>query len=212
MASLRAEQEALTVRSARVSALILSLEDQISTARPLETNSRATYEELDRARQRLRNGLALRRRIENLNSRKNILDAFKPTPTRRGSIAVGVGGVVGHEFATIVQSILLAWQFPSDPVVSFDDRTHDILIDGRDRRGNGKGVRALMNAAFKIGVLIYCRAKNLPHPGIIVLDSPLVTYRDPHTSKHGDLSPDEQAVTNTGLNYHFYRYLLDHAC
>jgi hypothetical protein len=66
-----------------------------------------------------------------------------------------------------------------------------------------------MNATYKIAVLVYCRAKGLPHPGIVVLDSPLLSYRDPHTSKHGDLSADEQAVTQTGLNEHFYRYLLD---
>lgn len=66
-----------------------------------------------------------------------------------------------------------------------------------------------MNAAFKIGVLIYCRAKDLPHPGIVALDSPLLSYRDPHTSKHGELSADEQAVTQTGLSEYFYRYLLD---
>jgi hypothetical protein len=87
-------------------------------------------------------------------------------------------------------------------------KSHDILIDGKNRRGNGKGVRALMNAAFKIGVLVYCRAKNLPHPGVVALDSPLLSYRDPHTSKHGELSPDDQAVTRTGLNEYFYRYLL----
>jgi hypothetical protein len=122
---------------------------------------------------------------------------------------VGIGSVVGHEFASVVQTILRAWRFPGDPVVSFDDRTHDILIDGKNRRGNGKGVRALMNAAFKIGVLVYCRAKELPHPGVVALDSPLLSYRDPHTSRHGGLSADERAVTRTGLNEYFYRYLLD---
>jgi hypothetical protein len=209
-ASLKAEQDGLAATIDRLSMLIASFERQINAVRPLETNSRNAYEELDRARQRLRDGLALMERIESLNGRKIALEAFKPSRTRRDSITVGVGGVIGHEFASTVQSILRAWRFPGDPVVSFDDRTHDILIDGKDRRGNGKGVRALMNAAYKIGVLVYCRAKELPHPGVVVLDSPLLSYRDPHTSKHGELSVDEQAVTQTGLNEHFYRYLLDH--
>jgi hypothetical protein len=209
-ASLKAEQEGLIVRIDRLSTLIASFDEQIDTVRPLEANSRNAYEELDRARQRLRDGLAHIKRIEGLDGRKNALEAFKPTPTRRDSITVGVGGVIGHEFASTVQLILRAWRFPGDPVVSFDDKTHDILIDGKDRRGNGKGVRALMNAAYKIAVLVYCRAKGLPHPGVVVLDSPLLSYRDPHTSKHGELSADEQAVTQTGLNEHFYRYLLDH--
>jgi hypothetical protein len=42
-----------------------------------------------------------------------------------------------------------------------------------------------------------------------VLDSPLLSYRDPHTSKHGDLSADEREVMETGLNEHFYRNLLN---
>jgi hypothetical protein len=210
-ASLKAEQEGLVIRSDRLFEQISSFESQIDTARPLEANSRHAYEELDRVRQRLRDGLALKKRIESLNDRKTALETFKPKSTPRDSIAVGVGGVIGHEFASTVQSILRAWRFPGDPVVAFDDKTHDILIDGQNRRGNGKGVRALMNAAFKIGVLVYCRAKGLPHPGVVALDSPLLSYRDPHTSKHGELSSDEVAVTRTGLNEYFYRYLLDHA-
>jgi hypothetical protein len=159
----------------------------------------------------VRDGLALKKRIEGLNVRKTTLKAFKPISRSRDSIVVGIGVVVGHEFASTVQTILRAWRFPGDPIVSFDDRTHDVLIDGKDRRGNGKGVRALMNAAFKIGVLVYCQIRGLPHPGIVALDSPLLSYRDPHTSKHGELSDDEQTIMQTGLNEYFYRYLLEHS-
>ena len=211
VASLRAEQEGLTGRIRRATYDIQNLEGGIDRLRPIEASSRATYEELDSARQRLREALAIKKRIENLSTRQNALVEFKATPRRRDFISVGIGGVVGHEFASTVQGILRAWHFPGNPVVSFDDRTHDVLIDGKDRRSNGRGVRALMNAAFKIAVLVYCRSKNLPHSGIVALDSPLLSYRDPHTSRYGGLSPDEQAVTQTGLDEHFYRYLLDQA-
>jgi hypothetical protein len=70
-------------------------------------------------------------------------------------------------------------------------------------------VRALMNAAFKISVLVYCRAKDLPHPGIVALDSPLLSYRDPINSRHGVLSSDEELVVKSGLKEYFYRYLLE---
>lgn len=208
--SLKAELKGLIIRIDHLSERISNAEKQIDAARTREANSRHVYEEFDRAHRRLRDALALKKRIENLDSRKTALKAFKPKSTRRDSISVGVGGVVGHEFALTVQSILRAWRFPGEPVVSFDEKTHDILIDGKDRRGNGKGVRALMNAAFKIGVMVYCRERGLPHPGIVALDSPLLSYRDPHTSKHGELSDDEHAVIRTGLNEHFYRYLLDY--
>jgi hypothetical protein len=209
--SLQAEQTSLSGRISRLSDALGEIETQIKQAQPLEAESRGAYEELDLARQRVRDGLALRRRMESLRNRRIALERFRPSSTPRDSISVGISGPVGHEFAQTVQSVLHAWHFPGSPTVSFDDKTHDILIDGKDRRGNGKGVRALMNAAFKIGVLLYCRSKDLPHPGVVVLDSPLLAYRDPHTSRHGSLSDDEARVKATGLKEHFYRFLLDKA-
>jgi hypothetical protein len=44
----------------------------------------------------------------------------------------------------------------------------------------------------------------LPHPGLIVLDTPLLTYREPLESKYGELSPDEVELTNTGLATRVY--------
>ena len=208
MGSLKAERDGLASRIARLSQQIGDLETAIDKLRPLEVSSRESYEELDRQRQRLRNGLNLIERIETLEARKRELEAFKAKGIPRGSVAVGISGEIGHELAQIAQTALRAWHFPGDPTVSFDDKTHDILLDGKNRRGNGKGVRALMNAAVKISVLLYCRRHHLPHPGIIALDSPLLSYRDPITSKHGGLSSDEEEVVQSGLNEHFYRYLV----
>jgi hypothetical protein len=207
-ASLKAELEGLRARIGQLTRQIGDLEAGIDELGPLEVSSRDSYEELDRQRQRLRNGLNRIERIESLEARKRELEAFKATGIPRGSVAVGVSGEIGHELAQIAQSALRAWHFPGDAIVSFSDKTHDILIDGKDRRGNGKGVRALMNAAFKISVLLYCRRHYLPHPGIIALDSPLLSYRDPITSKHGGLSSDEEEVVRSGLNRHFYEYLV----
>jgi hypothetical protein len=41
--------------------------------------------------------------------------------------------------------------------------------------------------------------------------SPLLTYRDPHNSKYGELSVDEEVIKESGVRNWFYRYLLDHA-
>jgi hypothetical protein len=211
VASLQAEAKGLDLREERLTAEIIQIEERIADVRPLEATSRKAYEDLDQARQRVREGLALRSRIEGLEKRKASLQRFRPTSVPRDQVTVGVGNVVGHEFAQEVQSILTAWHFPGAPIVAFDEKNHDILIDGKDRESNGKGVRALMNAAFKLGVLAYCRRKALPHPGIVALDSPLLTYRDPHNSKYGELSVDEQAVKESGVKDWFYRYLIDHA-
>lgn len=36
-----------------------------------------------------------------------------------------------------------------------------------------------MHAAFTIALAQYCFDRDLPHPGFVVLDSPLITYRPP---------------------------------
>jgi hypothetical protein len=207
--SLEAEQEGLLKRAERLSTDIDGIDTRLDEVKPLEVAARRSYEDLDAARFLTRQGLALRQRIDELKRRKAQLEAFKPKSLPRGSVTAGIDGVTGHEFATTVQTVLHAWKFPGLPTVSFDDKTHDILIDGKSRRANGKGVRALMNAAFKIGVLLYCRQKELPHPGIVVLDSPLLSYRDPLTSRHGELDADEKVVKDSGLKEHFYRFLLE---
>lgn len=40
-----------------------------------------------------------------------------------------------------------------------------------------------------------------------MLDTPLLTYREPLDSKYGELSPDEVGPTNTGLATRFYDHL-----
>ena len=91
--------------------------------------------------------------------------------------------------------------------MSFDETTYDLRIDGKPRRDNGKGVRAITHAAFKVALLIFCRERGLPHPGFLVLDTPLLTYRDPLHSAAGPLSADEQAIKNTSLKDYFFAHL-----
>jgi hypothetical protein len=63
---------------------------------------------------------------------------------------MGIDGPTGHAFAKVVQEVLRAWHFPDNPDVTFDDPTQDIRVNGQDRRDNGKGVRAVLHAAFKV--------------------------------------------------------------
>jgi hypothetical protein len=82
-----------------------------------------------------------------------------------------------------------------------------LQIDGKNRRDNGKGVRAITHAAFKVALLMFCRERELPHPGFLVLDTPMLTYRDPLRSKEGPLGADEQAIRNTSLKEFFFEHL-----
>ena len=83
------------------------------------------------------------------------------------------------EFCSIVQSALQAWHVQGSSSVRYDRVARDLVVGGRLRASRGKGVRALQHAAFSVALVRYCAARDLPNPGFLVLDSPLVTYREP---------------------------------
>jgi hypothetical protein len=69
-----------------------------------------------------------------------------------------------HELSTVVRRVLKAWNYPGAEAVHFEKSDQDIVVDGKRRRDNGAGVRALLHAAFKVGVLVYCIEKGRPTP------------------------------------------------
>jgi hypothetical protein len=185
------------------------IERDLAEARPKEAQSRTDYERLLTARDKVAHQLDLYRRRDRLAARRSQLAARPPRSSRQAAkLVVGVDGGTGHDFARVVQELLEAWKFPGVPQVGFDLTAHDIRVNGKDRSSNGKGVRAVLHAAFKVGVLAYCRRKNLPHPGIVMLDTPLLTYREPlRSGRHGPLAPDELEVKGSALNEYFYASL-----
>ncbi|WP_141441335.1 hypothetical protein [Vreelandella titanicae] len=112
------------------------------------------------------------------------------------------------EFCRCFSDVLDAWGFPYKGDIVFNRDEFDIEIDGKLRSNNGKGVRAVTHAAFKVAILIFCRKKGLPHPGFIILDTPLLTYRDPLKSKYGDLSSDELKLSKTQLKFKFFEHMI----
>ncbi|MCY1364447.1 hypothetical protein D9M69_512480 [compost metagenome] len=81
----------------------------------------------------------------------------------------------------------------------FDPKTRDLVIAGKSRSAFGKGLRAITHAAFTLGLLAYCRGLKTPHTGFVVLDSPLLAYREP--------DGNEDDLTGTDLQEQFYSYL-----
>jgi hypothetical protein len=77
--------------------------------------------------------------------------------------------------------------------VLFDPKSRDIEINGKPRAANGKGVRSILHAAFSISLAQFCAERSHPRPGFLILDSPLLTYRDPLGS------PDPQAEDDKAL-------------
>ncbi|UHH33034.1 AAA family ATPase [Pseudomonas veronii] len=102
-----------------------------------------------------------------------------------------------------IESILERWGFPGYLPVDFDFKARDITIGGSARGNFGKGYRAIAFSAFVLGLMNLLKLSGR-HPGFVVLDSPLTTY------KEGDGQPEDEADAITGdLIYGFYRDIAD---
>jgi len=184
---------------------LVLIETDLQRMAPNVSGSKKRLDEVLEVRDHIRRGLDLLLQRQNLVDRKEALLRAKPA-TKADRPTLGAPGNVMHDFAQTVSGVLKAWKFPGDCHVSFDEGAYDLRIDGKKRKDNGKGVRAVTHAAFKVALLMYCSERQLPHPGFLVLDTPLLTYRDPLRTNN-PLSADEEALKRSSLKDHFFEHL-----
>lgn len=92
------------------------------------------------------------------------------------------------EFCGIVQALLDEWSFiehTNKCVVDFNSKVNDIVVSGKTKASYGKGARAIINSSFLIAIMLYCQQHGLAHPGFVVLDSPLTTYKEKDKQTNG---------------------------
>lgn len=173
------------------------------TVAPTVSEERASFSDLIEKRAEVQKLLSLYARVKNLEERRMSLVQEEDRDTSSGAIVSGLPDSVAHGFSLRVSKLLKAWDFPGDCLVHFDKETTDFVIDGKPRGSRGKGLRAITHAAVTIALLEYCLENDLPHPGFIVLDSPLLAYFKPE----GD---EDRQLHGTNLKEKFYSYLIDH--
>lgn len=186
---------------------LVEVENSISLASPKIIEAKNNLDEILHARSHTQEGMLLLAQSEQYSQRlREYADLKKPSKEDRPNLKPP--SLATHEFAQTVSRVLKAWEFPGDIAVSFDEKTYDLKIDGKLRINNGKGVRAVTHAAFKVALLVFCRERDLPHPGFVVLDTPLLTYRDPMKNlKAGELAEDEKRIADSSLKTKFFQYL-----
>lgn len=162
---------------------------------------RTAYRQLADKDGEVREALAIHRSLSDLEQRKAALEREADPSAEGGNnlSEVDLPSTTADKFAGIVLSILKDWHFPEIDRVHFEARTRDLVINGKNRTSFGKGLRAITQAAFTVSLLQYCRQFETPHPGFVVLDSPLLSYREPE-GEGDDLS-------GTEVNSHFYEFL-----
>jgi hypothetical protein len=138
--------------------------------------------------------------VDFLNKKKTELELSAKVKSSPKSGGVDIDDIILYNIAGHISKLLNAWKFPGGTDVHFDKKDWDLVVQGKPRKTYGKGYRAFIHAAFTIGLMQYCLTRKLPHPGFVVLDSPLVTLEEPTVDTSGE-------TINSDMVQSFYRNL-----
>ncbi|HUW38202.1 MAG TPA: hypothetical protein VMV91_12820 [Rhodocyclaceae bacterium] len=166
---------------------------------PKFSRLRASYSDFADKRSEVREALTLYATVQDMERRRADLETSAEAEKASALASADIPTTVADNFAQTVETILADWHFPEAGRVFFDSKARDLVISGKSRSAFGKGLRAITHAAFTLGLLAFCRARDTPHTGFAVLDSPLLAYREPD-GKEDDLR-------GTDLQEKFYAYL-----
>ena len=170
--------------------------------RSLESDN-TTLKDLMSKRTSVERSLGLYEQIEVLEKMKQVV--VDEATAETAAVAASVNLRAQREFSHELVERLEAWGFPSPNQVRYDASAQDIVAGDQLRSAHGKGVRAILHGAFTLGLAKYCSDREIPHPGFVVLDSPLVTYRPPDQAQSDDSEPPQDVVMA------FYRDIQHHA-
>jgi len=198
LSALRADLETAAQRSAAVDEDLGSIQRQIEAFVDSEVGAqRSLFSELVERRAALRQQVAVAARLDELETERERLSAAAIPPSEPPP--VGLPAAVLDEFSETIRRFLKAWHFPNPERVHFDQSALDVVISGKARKSYGKGLRAITHAAFTLALIGYAREVDGLHPGFVVLDSPLLAYREP--------DPDSEGVRESDLKDKFYEHV-----
>lgn len=196
--------------SARLSEDLIEIENKFnsvdseikSAIAPELSDVQSNYSEFVDTRSKVVSHLSVFIRLDKLRAqREELFGDEEEAETGNQKIAAKLSTQVLHDFSKTVERILDAWDFPDTGSVYFDETAMDFVINGKLRGNRGKGLRAITHAAATLGLLEFCKERSLPHPGFVVLDSPLLAYYKPEGE--GD------SLQGTTLKQKFYKYLIE---
>lgn len=195
------EAEELANQREQLEPELRSLNQEIQEINSPLSDAQNTFSELFKQSSEMQRIIDAFSRIEQMQQKRASLLAEISEPSTTVNSRVDLSTSVLDDFAKTVQRLLQAWNFPGSDRVSFDETRKDLVIGGQPRISRGKGLRAITHAAMTIGLMNFCKERNLSHPGFVVLDSPLLAYWQPEASE------DKALLEGVGLKERFYEYL-----
>jgi|HubBroStandDraft_6_1064221.scaffolds.fasta_scaffold23839_4 hypothetical protein len=202
-AALTKEHTAILAQRRTLEAQLRGYQQKIDAAlSPEFGKARSTYEVLIEKRASIRQAFILHKKLQAARRRLDEPTAPPENPEVRetsGDVEQYISKTVLRAFSKTVEKILQEWHFPNATDVYFDEVTRDIVIGGRPRGSRGSGLCAITYSAFIIGLFEYCRSRKVAHPGFVILDSPLLAYKEP--------KGEDEGIAGTDLKPRFYEHL-----
>lgn len=178
--SLEAELESLQADGERIASSIAELEAKLEP----------TLAELEGMRSKLAAVQSVAAKHEQLASIEEFRANIRIVDGQRvPALQMSPYALSGYSQALI--DVLSAWGVEGAHTAYIASDNFEPVVAGKRRSDRGKGYRALLYAAQVVSLAQYCLQSDLPHPGFIVLDSPLVTYKSPkRRAEDTDIIPD----------------------
>ncbi|MGX9693594.1 hypothetical protein ACTJNK_24895 [Achromobacter anxifer] len=131
---------------------------------------------------------------------KSEIDRLSKLTVRKRITVSRDSGIFGRKVADAAKVLLEAWGLNDIENIALDGETCDLRINDRTRLSFGAGMRGIYLSALAVSLMENALAENLPHLGVVVLDSPLKAYADPKSAEVKDV-PSATVVDR------FYKWL-----
>lgn len=99
-----------------------------------------------------------------------------------------------RDLCILMDEQLKSWNLDNYTPVGFDEGKQDFLLAGSSRLSKGKGLRAIVRASFVLALQELCRINFRPHPLVVVLDSPLTTFKGSQPQPGDDLGLEVESA------------------
>ncbi|WP_158510655.1 AAA family ATPase [Rhodococcus erythropolis] len=209
--TLGAMQQELELAQSRLLSLDTDVKANIRQIAQVEDALRpaqADLEQLITRRSQIERWMELWTRVADLEQLLASVAQEQPSAVER--VSHGVTTTTQRAFSGTLRSVLTQWQVPggAEALFTFADAP-EIMVEHRRREDRGKGMRSVLHAGFSIALSEYCTQRDLPHPGFVALDTPVLTYRDAEHAEGGSETIDttEEELLSASVAQAFYDYL-----
>ncbi|MFB1298741.1 hypothetical protein ACAG24_024855 [Mycobacterium sp. pW049] len=185
LADLNSERQSKLAIADQIEDAIAQLRLRVRRLDDAITPQQADLSDLTAQRSKLDGFLSDYAEIAALEEMKDSVEAENAAEKAQAATSLDLKTI--NRFSEAIADRLAAWNVPDSDRVRYDRNEQDLIAGDQLRSAHGKGVRAILHAAFTMGLAQYCFENDRPHPGFVVLDSPLVTYRPPDEGESDDL-------------------------